>query len=232
MVARDIVLARNDRMREAVAAVHAIAKTQNISSDQTSHLVTIEGSAREAGLAEWLIGELDKPNPAASGHGYVMPHDSDDVTVVVGDLRVGGPISAGGAHLATLPDLQEIVNAIRVLGDIPRTTVYAPSNVLVWRGKVWQNDFALWLLQELGSFPAANWTAPISLRLDKMSSNVRVFYFAPATTTQDLGEVVSTIRSKARAQRVVAINVERVIAMRGSDIEADAAERIVAAARH
>jgi hypothetical protein len=232
MAARDIVLASNDRMREAIAAIHAIVKTQKISSDQANQSITVEGSAREAGLAEWLVGELDNPNQSPYGHGYMMPHDSDDVTLVIGDLRVGAPISAGAARTPTPPDLQEIVNAIRLLGDTPRTTVYAPTSVLIWRGKVWQNDFALWLLRELASPPAANWTAPISHRLDQVSSSVRMFYFAPETSVQALGQIVNTIRTKARVQRVVAINAERAIVLRGTDIEAAAAERIVAAARH
>jgi hypothetical protein len=231
MVARDIVLARNDRIKEAVAAIHAIAKTQKISSDPANQSVTVEGSAREAALAEWLIGELDNPNPSPNGHGFVMPNDSDDVTLVIGDLRVGGPISAGAERVATLPDLQEMVNAIRVLGEIARTAVYAPASALVWRGKVWQNDFALWLVRELVS-PPANWTAPISYRLDKASPSVRIFYFAPETTSQELGQIVSSIRGKGPAQRIVAVNAERAIALRGTDIEAATAERIVAAARH
>jgi hypothetical protein len=232
MVARDIVLSRNDRTKEAVAAIHAIAKTQKISSDPANQSVTVEGSAREAALAEWLIGELDNPSPSSNGHGFIMPNDSDDVTLVIGALRVGGPLSAGAERVATLPDLQEMVNAIRVLGEIARTAVYAPANALVWRGKVWQNDFALWLVRELVSPPAANGMAPISYRLDKASASVRIFYFAPETTVQELGQIVSSIRAKAPAQRIVAVNAERAIALRGTDIEAATAERIVAAARH
>ena len=232
MVARDIALARNDSMKESVAAIHAIVKAQKISSDPASPSITVEGSAREAALAEWLVGELANPSPAPYGHGFIMPHDNDDVTVVVGGLRLGAPGAAGAVRAATLPDLQDIINAIRVLCDITRTVVYAPTNLLVWRGKVWQNDLALWLLRELAGPPSVNWTAPISHRLDKASPSVRLFYFAPETTIQVLGQMVSTIRSKAPVQRVVAINAERAIVVRGSDIEAAAAERLVAAARH
>ena len=231
MVARDIAFAKKERIRDAVAALHTIAKTEKISSDSASQAITIEGSAREAGLAEWLIGELDNPTPSPSGHGYVMPQDQDDVTLVVGDVRLGALASAGAARTATPQDLHELVNAIHVLGDIPRTTVYPPTNVMVWRGKVWQNDCALWLLQELASPPAANWTAPISHRLDQALPSVRIFYFAPETSVQDLGQMLNTIRVKAPVQRVVAINAERAIVLRGTDIQAGAAERIVAAAR-
>lgn len=230
MVARDIALTKNDRMREAVAAIHTVTKTQKISSDQASQSVTVEASAREAGLAEWLIGELDGPGPGPDGHGYVMPNDSDDVTLVIGGLRMGA-ISGGAARAATLPDLQEIVNAIRVLCEITRIEAYSPTNALVWRGKMWQSDFALWLLRELASPPSVNWTAPISFRLEKASPSVRIFYFAPDTPVQELKDVVSTIRSKAPAQRIAVINAERALALRGTDIEAAAAERIVAAAR-
>ena len=67
MVAREIVVTRSDWLKEAVAAIHAVAKTQKISSDQANQSVTVEGNAREAGLAEWLIGELDNPAPVLPG---------------------------------------------------------------------------------------------------------------------------------------------------------------------
>jgi hypothetical protein len=230
MMARDIALTRADRMREAVAALHTVAKTQKISPDQGNQSITVEANAREAGLAEWLIGELDGPGPGPDGHGYVMPNDSDDVTLVLGGLRMGA-IAAGAARVATLPDLQEIVNAIRVVCEITRVEAYPPTNALVWRGKAWQSEFALWLLRELANPPSVNWTAPISYRLDKTSQSVRIFYFAPETPVQELREILSSVRSKAPTQRLAVINAERAILLRGTDIEAAAAERVVAAAR-
>jgi len=229
MVARDIVVTRSDWLKEAAAAIHALTKTQKISSDRTNLSITVEGNAREAGLAEWLVGELDNPSPGPYGHGYIMPQDADDVTLVIGGVRVGAPIPAGAARAATLAELQEMGNAIRVLCDIARTEVYPPTSALAWRGKGWQNDFALWLLRELESPPAVNWTAPISYRLSQTSPSVRIFFFAPETTIEELRQIVNAIRSKA-AQRVVVISAERAIALRGTDIEAAAAERIVAAA--
>jgi len=232
MAAQDIAFAGNDSMREAIAAVHAIVKTQKISPDQASQSITVEGSAREVALAEWLLGELGNPHPSPDGHGYVMPQDNDDVTLVIGEFKVGMPISAGPARVATAQDLKEIANVIHVVGDIPRTTVYAPTGVLVWRGKVWQDDFALWMLHELASPPAANWTAPISHLLEQPSRSVRIFYFAPETSVQDLGQIANTVRQKARLQRVVAVDAERAIVLRGTDIEAATAGQIIASARH
>jgi hypothetical protein len=230
MVARDIAVAQSENMRDAAGALHAIVKTQKISPDEAARSITVEGNGREAGLAEWLIGELDSSTAAPTGHGYIMPHDKDDVTVVIGGFRLGA-VSAGASRVATAADLQEVANAIRVLGDIPRTTVYAPSSVLVWRGKVWQSDFATWLLGELANPPAANWTAPVSHRLNQVSPNVRIFYFPPEPTAAELGPIVNSIRQKASAPKVVAINADRAIVVRGSDIETTAAEQIVAAAR-
>jgi len=231
MVAREIALPRKDMLRETVAAIHSVAKTQKISSDQAAESITVEGSAREAGLAEWLVGELNKPAPGPGGHGYIMPTDSDDVTVVLGGLQMSAPIASEAAHAATLADLQEFANAIRVLGDVPRTEVYAPTSALVWRGKVWQSDFALWLLRELASPPATNWTVPVAYHLDKPSPSIRLFFFASETTVPALRQIVSNIRLKAPAQRVVVISADHAIALRGTDIEAAAAERVVAAAR-
>ena len=232
MAAREIAFAQTETMREAVAALRAIVKTQKVSSDQAGQSVTVEGNAREVGLAEWLMGEFGNPHPSRTGRGYIMPQDSDDVTLVIGEVQVGSPISAGPPRTAAPPDLTQLANAIHVLADIPRTTVYTPTSVLVWRGKVWQNDFVLWLLGELASPPAANWATPVSNVLEQPSRNVRIFYFAPETNVQSLGQIVNSVRMKARVQRIAAIEAERAIVMRGTDAEAAAAEQIIAAARH
>ncbi|HUB81732.1 MAG TPA: hypothetical protein VMB03_23195 [Bryobacteraceae bacterium] len=231
MSAREIAFSGSD-MRDAVAAVHAIVKTQKISPDQANQSITVEGNAREVALAEWLLGELGAPQANPNGRGFIMPQDSDDVTLAIGSIQVGMPISAGPPHVATLQDLKDLANAIHVVADIPRTTVYAPTGVLVWRGKVWQNDFVLWLLRQLATPPSVNWTAPISHQLEQASRSVRVFYFAAETSVQDLGEIVSTVRQKARLQRVVALDAERAIVVRGTDIEAAAAGQVITAARH
>jgi hypothetical protein len=226
MVARDISPVKKDGMRDAVAALHAIAKTDKISSDPANQSITVQGSAREAGLAEWLAGQLDNPDTGPYGHGYIMPSDSDDVILAIGGLHLDA------ARMATSADLQEMVNAIRVLADISRTAVYPPTGIVIWRGRVWQNDLALWLLRELGSPPTANWSTPVAHRIDQASPSVRIFYFAPQTSPQELGQIGSTIRQKAPVQRVVALKAARAILVRGTEIEATAAERIVAAARH
>ena len=232
LAARDIVLPQGESMRETVAALRTIVKTQRISSDQKSQSITVEGSARELDLAEWLVGELGNPHPSPNGRGYIMPQDSDDLTLVIGEVQVGAQVSAGTARVATPQDLNELANAIHVLADAPRTTAYAPSSVLVWRGKVWQNDFVLWLLHELASPPKVISTAPISHVIEQPSRSVRIFYFAPETTVQNLGQTVSTVRLKTRVQRVVAIDADRAIVLRGTDPEAAAAEQIISAAGH
>ena len=230
MVAQEVALKRGDSMKEAVAALRAVAKTQKVSIDQAGKSVTVEASAREAGLAEWLLGELDNASPSPQGHGYMMANDNDDVTMVIGGLPTG-EAPAGAPHAGSLADLQEIATAIRLLSELPRAEVYAPTSALVWRGKAWQSDFALWLLRDLASPPVANSTVPLSYRLEKISPAARIFYFPADTTPQKLHQIVSSLRSKSPTQRVVAINASRSIALRGTDVEAAAAAQIIEAAR-
>lgn len=231
MTAREVTLARGDSMKEAVVALRAVAKTQKISIDQAGKSVTVEASAREAGLAEWLLGELDSASPSPQGHGYMMPNDNDDVTIVISGLPAGDA-PEGVPHAANFADLQEIAGAIRLLSELPHAEVYAPTNALIWRGKTWQSDFALWLLRDLASPPVANSTVPLSYRLEKISPSARIFYFPPDTTPQKLHQIVSAVRSKSPTERVVAINATRSIALRGTDVEAATAAQIIEANRH
>lgn len=230
-MAREVTLTRGENMKEAVATARAVVKTQKMSVDAASKSVTVEGSGREAGLAEWLLGELDNAAPSPQGHGYMMPNDNDDVTMVIGGLPAG-EAPAGVPRAANLADLQEIAGAIRLLTELPKAEVYAPTGALVWRGKAWQNDFALWLLRDLASPPVANSTVPLSYRLEKTSPSARIFYFPADTTPQKLRQIVSALRSKSPTERVVAINASRSIALRGTDVEAAAAAQIIEAARH
>jgi hypothetical protein len=231
MTAREVTLTRGESMKEAVAALRAVVKTQKVSIDQAGKSVTVEGTAREAGLGEWLLGELDSASPSPQGHGYMMPNDNDDVTMVICGLPAGDA-PAGAPRAMNLADLQEIATAIRLLSELPKAEVYAPTNALVWRGKAWQNDFALWLLRDLASPPVANSTVPLSYHLEKTSPSARIFYFPSDTTPQKLRQIVSALRSKSPTERVVAINATRSIALRGTDVEAAAAAQIIEANRH
>ena|SRR2546428_7012439 len=103
------------------------------------------------------------------------------VSVIVGQIAhgasfeeipegIGTPISVGAAQDAAPQDLDEIAGAVRSLCDLQRVIAYAPQSALVWRGKAWQTDFALWFLREIADSPAVNWIEPTSFRLDWLIS--------------------------------------------------------------
>ena len=227
-MAQDIALTEADHIHDVVAAIKAIAKTSKISPNPADKSITVEANSREAGLAQWLVGELDHPGADPGGYGYAMPHDKDDVTLVLAGIRLPSGVAS---HVATTAELQDVVGAIRLLSEMARTEIYAPANAVIWRGKVWQSDLALWLFRQLETRPAGNWGAPFSYRINQPSPSVRVFCFSPDTAVEDLRQMVSAIRSGTRIQRVELIGAERAIALRGTDTEAAAAERIVASAK-
>lgn len=91
-----------------------------------------------------------------------MPNNIDDVIVVLPNIRVGSPIASSAAHRVTPEDLDEIVKAAQVLGQLERVSACPSVSSLVWRGTAGEKQFVLWLLRQFADPPATNWIEPIS----------------------------------------------------------------------
>jgi hypothetical protein len=218
-----------------------------LSSDQPRQTITAEGASKELGLAAWLVNEFDRSMPShdsmSLGHEYMIPDNTDDLTVVLRDIRIGMPVSSTEAARDAAPqDVDEIAGAFRSLCDLQRVIAYTPQGALVWRGTAWQTRLALSLLEAIANPPGVNWTEPTSFTLDEIiapktldkdiPSEVRIFYFPPNVTAQKLGAIANAIRSGVHTQRVNAFIAVRAIVLRGTDEQAADAERIVEEARH
>jgi hypothetical protein len=141
-------------------------------------------------------------------------------------------------HAGNPRDLQELINAVRSVSDIQRTTAYNPRMALTVRGSGWQIALAEWLLEQLDSPPAGQTSAAYTItgaepifkaRGFEDPNAVRVFYLPPGTTALALQDMTTRVRSETQVNRVTLCIAPRAIVLRGDESQAAAAARMFAA---
>ncbi len=148
-VTRVFFLSQTDTARgiQAIAvAIRTVAEIQRLFICTAPRALALRGTASQIGLAEWLIKKLDKPadgqpparqNQDAPTEEYRMPGSSEIVRVIY------------TAHTDTAQDSQQIVTAIRVIGEIQRILLCPEQKALALRGTADQIALAGWLFNEL-----------------------------------------------------------------------------------
>jgi len=199
-------------------AIRMIADVRQASLAAESKTLAVRGTASQISMSEWLFRGLDQPAgtpPSPAKLEYAVPGASNDLVRVF--YITNNP---------TPPGLQEIVNAVRSVGEIQRIAVCNGPAALVMRGTVAHISLAEWLVQGLDK-PALGtpWasisqtlTAP-ELWIRGSSVNLaRVFYLPYNATPQDLQESVNMIRSLTEIQRVaVYYRLRAIIARAAAD---------------
>jgi len=114
-------------MKQKLEVIRALVKTDEISTSEGQPAAKIRLAAREADLGVWLVKTLDDREPGELGYAYVMPNDANDVVVVLPNIQIGAPVASVAAHPATREELNEVVRAMGVLGDVERVSACLPS---------------------------------------------------------------------------------------------------------
>ena len=133
-------------LQEIVTAIRVIADIQRIFPCNVPRTLALRGTAAQAALAQWLVGELDKPTGGAPldqqggnsvAHEYRVPGNGDDVVRVF-----------YLAHTETPQGLQEIATAIRTVTDLQRVFTYNATKALTLRGTADRIALAAKLISE------------------------------------------------------------------------------------
>jgi len=193
-------------LEEIATVLRATGDIQQVSIDDINRTVTVDGTAGQIAMADWLVRQMDLPanGPLSGVHEYRPAAGSDDVVRVF-----------YLTHASTPQELQEIVTTVRSVADIPRVFIYNALNAVAVRGTGQQVSLAAWLVDQLNQ--PANVAAPAPHEYKLPGDDVaRVFELTYPQTRQQLQEIVTLIRSIGDIQRLFLCNERRAVALRGT----------------
>jgi type II secretory pathway component GspD/PulD (secretin) len=199
-------------LQEILNAVRGVGDIQNVTVDPSKKTFTVNGTADQIALAQWLCGELDKSAPATAFTKRQYPTgDSRSPVVQVFFL----------ARTDTPQALQEAVNASRSVADIQRFFPIFAVRAIAARGTADQVSLAEWVLTEIDS-AAQTMQSPVThdhpvVGMDPRSGTLaQVFYPAHTKSPKEVQEMVNITRSVADLQRLFPNTARNVLVIRGT----------------
>jgi type II secretory pathway component GspD/PulD (secretin) len=177
-------------LQEMANAIKATGDVQDVSIDPVKKTVTVNGTAEQIALAQWLCGELDKPSAVQSFARSQYPA-STSTQLVVQVFYL--------AHSQSYQALQESVIVARSIAGIQRSFPYNPISAVVASGTADQLAVFEWLLTELDA-PAAQIQAPVlhdrAVPVDPRGGNrVQVFFLPRAHSPREVQDMLNMTRA-------------------------------------
>ncbi len=128
--------------------------------------------------------------------------------------------------------MQEIVNTLRSIAEVPQADMDAATGILTARGSANQIALAGWLFPQLDRNAPAS-PPPANTLEYKMAGTenglTRVYYLAHTPAPQGMQEIINGIRSVFELQRVVGLSGIHAIVARGTQDQMDGANWMVEA---
>jgi hypothetical protein len=177
-------------------------------------------------LAAWMFEQLDQPANIAAPPPHEYKFSADDVTRVF-ELM----------HPQDSRQVQEMASLIQALADTPRLFIYPTRRVLALRSTAERVALAAWLVAELdkpaGEQAAAQDSAkPHEYRpRDDPGNVVRLFYMPISQSAEDRRKVALQVRATTRIRRMHIYSARGVLAVRGTEGQVAAAEKVTGAMR-
>ena len=211
--------------QEVATATRTVAGIRRVFTYNAPRAMIARGTPDQIALAAWIVGQLD---PARNGKSaeYRLPATADPRGDVV--IRVMYTQNA-----ETIQEFQEIATAVRTIADIRRVFTYNRPRAILVRADAQSIALAQWLLEQFDKPPAATTSAPQSSTVYEFDTSsdpdntVRVFYTPQFATVREFQRFATRVRTTAGLRRVFTYNEPRAIAVRGTVIQVQTAERIV-----
>ena len=199
-------------MQEITYAIRSISELPQTSLQTASRSLTIQAAPSSQALADWLFQQLDAPQSAP-------PQDSqvDSYPALSGSsdqLRIFRL-----AHPAGAQAFQGIVNAIRVLPELTKVFPCFSKTAIAVRGTADQLAMAEWLFKQLDQLPPQPGQTRAEQQFHSALSKlpeVRVMYYAHATTAPEQQPVVNAVRTIPELTHVFPVTAQGAIAMSGT----------------
>jgi len=221
---RQVTLAHLKSPEALTQLLRFTAVLTTVTPDKAAGMITLQGTAEQIALAEWLIVQLDKADGVVDGSPEYRASD-DDITRVL-------PVTHGTGNR----ELTELGTVVRSIFEIPKLYSFVDTKSLVVRGTAAQIAGAEWLLRKLDR--------PVSTIGDKRDDrerfrpfgstdpdpddSVAVLHLANTSTEQSHTTAAVSIRSTTQARRAFVYMPTRVIVIRGTVEQLATAESMVA----
>jgi len=213
-------------LQEVVNATRSVADIQRFFPYFELNAAAVRGAADQVTVADWVMSELDKPAPS-------MQTLSTEDHAVTFDQRSNLAQVVFLANTKNPKAVQEIVNLTRSISDLQRLFPCHSAGALVMRGSPEQVALADWLLKALDK-PASQPTLDSAVHEYKVPATVwpepsiaRIYYLGSEQTPQALQELVNTVRTTTKVQRVYPNAQANAIAMRGTGDQLAQAEQLI-----
>lgn len=222
-------------IQEMINTLRSIGEIQRVTALTVNSAIVVRGGFDQAELAAWLVPLLDLPAGVQPATAPIEHHYNDPF------LRF--PATAARvfrlAHATTPLAMQEIVNAVRSIAEVPRVVAYTPVATMVLRGTPVQAELAAWMLQQLDQAPAARSKAAFTEYPPGLAGlqppparpvtdeTVKVAALAHTRTVQAMQDLVNQIRSSAGMPRIVYTTAAWAITLRGTAAQMAIAEQLI-----
>jgi hypothetical protein len=202
--------------QEVANVVRTITEVRDASTDNAQMALTVRGTAEQIGLAEWLVKQLDQPagvtsNPASLEYKGLSEADTQGHATLDGVARI-----FYFAHMATVQEFQEAVNAIRTVTETRRMFTYNDGRALVVRGTPAQIAMTAWLVPQLDQADPAKPSSTAGEYNVGADDMMRVFYLANTQTVQDFQEIANATRTTIEIRRMFTVNTPRAVLIRST----------------
>jgi hypothetical protein len=209
-------------IQETVNVIRSTAEITKIIAYNGLHAIVVRSTPNGIGLAEWVVSRVDLPagsappgpNPAAFTYQPDSAHDYA-VAARVCYLR----------NTRQPQDIQEIINSLRSITEIPRITALYQTGAIILRGCNEQAAVAEWLVSHMDKPAGAQTGGPFEYQIagslyppdpPERDPVVELYYLGHIASPQDIQTLVNSIRSTTRITRITAYNGPRIIVLRGT----------------
>ena len=211
------------QLQEAINGVRSIAEAQRVVSMTAEGAIVLRSDADHAAFAEWVLREADT---AAAGK---APREASQYTFTDPMMRPAMRVSQARVyHPAgawTAADLQETVNALRVISGAMRVAYFTAGSAIALRGSDDQVAIADWLIGQLVE-PTPNGEHQYEGPALK-DQIVRAFFPSNGKTPQELLNDVAQVRQSAGIQWIASCTRSGAVIVRGTADQVSSAASVL-----
>jgi hypothetical protein len=195
-------------LQEITNAIRGAAELQ-ASLNTNARTLTVNGTPGQIAIGSWLFSELDEPAPSIQAMQEYRPAGTvNDVIRIYYVTHIQGPQS-----------FQEIVNAVRVIPEIPKVFPYFGQGAVVVRATDSQAAMTTWLFHQLdvaaGVQPVQSPTAHQYVSPGAANDQVQVLFLTHPMSPQSMQQIVNTIRVIPQLTKVFPATATGAVSVRG-----------------